>query len=179
VIGNASSGSLAVGEAQPIAVAIAPLTFEEFFEVERRGLFGAVYLMTGDVGEAEDIVQDAFLAVWERWDRVREMEHAAGYLYRTAMNGFRSRRRRLACAARRMIPIGRDDDPCEAADLHDEVVRAMRGLAPRQRAAIVLTELLGYRSAEAAELLGVKPTTVRNLAAQARCALKRAMDEQR
>jgi len=106
VIGNASSGSLAVGEAQPIAVAIAPLTFEEFFEVERRGLFGAVYLMTGDVGEAEDIVQDAFLAVWERWDRVREMEHAAGYLYRTAMNGFRSRRRRLACAARRMIPIG-------------------------------------------------------------------------
>jgi len=55
----------------------------------------------------------------------------------------------------------------------------MRGLAPRQRAAIVLTELLGYRSAEAAELLGVKPTTVRNLAAQARCALKRAMDEQR
>lgn len=159
-----------------MTVATVPLVFEEFFDAERGRLFGAVYLMTGDVEEAEEIVQDAFLAMWERWERVREMNSPAGYLYRTAMNGFRSRRRRLARAARRVLPVPGDEDPYAAADLHDEVVRAIRRLAPRQRAALVLTDLLELGSAEAADLLGVKPTTVRNLAAQARCALKRAME---
>lgn len=161
-----------------MAVTTAPLVFEEFFEAERGRLFGAVYLMTGDVDEAEEVVQDAFLAMWERWDRVREMDRATGYLYRTAMNGFRSRRRRLVRAARRVLPLGRDEDPYAAADLRDELVRAIRRLAPRQRAALVLTELLDYGSEEAADLLGIRPATVRNLAAQARIAMKRAMERE-
>jgi RNA polymerase sigma-70 factor (ECF subfamily) len=159
------------------ATVLAPaIAFEEFFEAERRRLFGAVYLMTGNVADAEEIVQDAFLAVWERWDRVREMEHADGYLFRTAMNGFRSRRRRLSRMARGLLPSQTSEDPFGAADLHDEVVRALRGLAPRQRAALVMTELLGYSSTESGELLGVRPATIRNLAAQGRAALRRAME---
>ena len=46
-------------------------SFEEFFEVERDRVFGMLELMTGDRSEAEEIAQDAFVAVWERWDRVR------------------------------------------------------------------------------------------------------------
>jgi RNA polymerase sigma factor (sigma-70 family) len=160
------------------AVAVASVAFEDFFEAERAGLFGAVYLLTGSVEEAEEIVQDAFLALWERWDRVRAFEHPSGYLYRTAMNGFRSRRRRVSRAARRLLPRLESEDPYAAVDLHDEVVHALRGLAPRQRAAIVLTELLDYDSAEAADLLGVRPATVRNLAMQARASLKRAMEHE-
>jgi RNA polymerase sigma-70 factor (ECF subfamily) len=156
--------------------ATATVAFEEFFEAERGKLFGAVYLMTGSVEEAEEIVQDAFLAVWERWDRVRDMERPTGYVYRIAMNRFRSRRRHLACAARRGLPFRSAEDPYEAVDLHDEVVRALRGLTPHQRAALVLTELLGCRSDEAAAFLGVRPSTIRNLAAQARASLKRAME---
>ncbi len=93
--------------AQAATAAIADVTFEVFFEAERGRLFGAVCLMTGSVDEAEEIVQDAFLAVWERWDRVRRMERSTGYLYRTAMNRFRSRRRHLACVARRAFRSGR------------------------------------------------------------------------
>lgn len=152
------------------------VAFEEFFEAERGRLFGAVYLLTGNVEDAEEIVQDAFLALWERWDRVATLERPSGYLYRTAMNGFRSRRRRIARAARRLVPRAVPEDPFAAVDLHDEVVRVLRDLAPRQRAAIVLTDLLDYGSAEAAELLGVKPATVRNLAMQARASLRRAME---
>jgi RNA polymerase sigma factor (sigma-70 family) len=154
----------------------AAVAFEEFFEAERGRLFGAVYLMTGCIEEAEEIVQDAFLAVWERWDRVREMERSTGHLYRIAMNRFRSRRRHLACATRRSLPFRSSEDPYEAVDLHDEVVRALRGLTPHQRAALVLTELLECRSDEAAELLGVRPSTIRNLTAQARASLRRAME---
>lgn len=162
--------------AQVTTATAADVAFEDFFEAERGKLFGAVYLMTGSVDEAEEIVQDSFLAVWERWDRVRQMERSTGYLYRTAMNRFRSRRRHLACAARRSLPFRPSEDPYEAVDLHDEVVRALRALTPHQRAAIVLTELLECGSDEAAELLGVRPSTIRNLAAQARVSLRRAME---
>jgi len=163
--------------AQVAAAAGADVAFEDFFEAERGRLFGAVYLMTGCLDEAEEIVQDAFLAVWERWDRVRRMERSTGYLYRTAMNRFRSRRRHLACAAKRGLPFRSAEDPFEAVDLRDEVVRAIRRLSPHQRAALVLTELLDLDSERAAELLGVRPSTVRNLAAQARASLKRAMEQ--
>lgn len=158
------------------AAVTAGVAFEEFFHAERGRLFGAVYLMTGSVEETEEIVQDAFLSVWERWDRVRVMERSTGYLYRTAMNRFRSRRRRLACAARRGLPLRSSEDPYEVVDLRDEVVRAIRDLTPHQRAALVLTELLERSSEEAADLLGVRPSTVRNLTAQARGSLKRAME---
>ena len=75
--------------------------FESFYEVERDGLFGAMVLITGNRHEAEEVAQDAFLAVWERWDRVRSMESPAGYLYRTGMNEYRKRRRKAALAVRR------------------------------------------------------------------------------
>src|SRR2546429_6899384 len=79
--------------------------FEAFFEGERDGLFGALVLITGDRHEAEELAQDAFLALWERWDRVSRMENPTGYLYRTAMNAFRKRRRRAAVAVRRAVRL--------------------------------------------------------------------------
>ena len=75
-----------VADAAPVSEAVA---FEDFFGAEPRRLFRALCLMTGDQGEADERTQDAFLAVWGRWDRVRSMEHPTGYLCRTAMNGFR------------------------------------------------------------------------------------------
>jgi RNA polymerase sigma factor (sigma-70 family) len=152
------------------------LLFEEFFEEERGRLFGAMRLMTGNGQDAEEIVQDAFLALWERWDRVAEMDRPSGYLYRTAMNLFRSRRRRTIRAAKRVLPGPVEHDPYGDVDLQDEVMRGLRGLAPRQRAALVLVDLLDYGSGEAADLLGVRPTTVRNLAAQGRTSLRRALE---
>jgi uncharacterized cupredoxin-like copper-binding protein len=63
-------------------------SFEEFFEAERVRLYRVLFAITGSRPEAEDISQDAFLRVWERWERVREMDDPAGYLHRTAVNVF-------------------------------------------------------------------------------------------
>ena len=52
--------------------------FEEFFQVEYRGLVRALYLLTGDQGEAEELAQATMARVYERWDRVRVMESPAG-----------------------------------------------------------------------------------------------------
>jgi RNA polymerase sigma-70 factor (ECF subfamily) len=146
--------------------------FEEFFEAERDRLFGLMFLVTRDRGEAEEIAQDAFLAIWERWDRVHALENPAGYLTRTAMNLFRKRYRRKA-ALRRILPPARPSDQEGPADSRLMLSEALRGLSPRQRAALVLTELVGYSSEEAASILHVKPTTIGALKYQGRAALRK------
>ena len=146
--------------------------FEEFFEAERDRLFGLMFLVTRDRGEAEEIAQDAFLAIWERWDRVHALENPAGYLTRTAMNLFRKRYRRKA-VLRRILPPARPSDQEGPADSRLMLSEALRGLSPRQRAALVLTELFGYSSEEAASILHVKPTTIGALKYQGRAALRK------
>lgn len=63
-----------------------PIAFEDLFALEHRRLFGALCLITRDPHEAEDIGQEAFVRVPERWDRVGSMVDPVGYLYRVAMN---------------------------------------------------------------------------------------------
>ena len=148
-------------------------TFDDFFEVEHVRLFRALALMTANAHEAEELMQDAFLKVWERWDRVAKMEDPTGYLYRTAMNRFRNRFRRLRLEALRRPGGGDATDGFARVEARDQVARALRGLAPRQRAALVLTDMLGFESAEAGALLHVAPGTVRALAHQARESIRR------
>src|SRR5256885_11189845 len=75
-----------------------PPAFEEFFEAEHSGLYGALVLITRDRHEAEELMQDAFLPLWQRWDRVSRLDDPTGYLYRTALYISHSRRRRAAVA---------------------------------------------------------------------------------
>jgi RNA polymerase sigma-70 factor, ECF subfamily len=124
--------------------------------------------VTGNRHEAEEIMQDAYLKVWERWDRVGSLDDPAGYLFRTAMNGFRSRYRRASLALRKTMSLAPDIDDLAAVDDRDEVVRILRPLSPAERAAIVLTTMFGYSSEEAGRLLGVKASTVRAHATRAR-----------
>ena len=98
--------------------------------------------------------------------------YPTGYLYRSAMNLFRNRTRRLRLEALRRPFGGSPPDAFALIESRDRVARALKGLPPRQRAALVLTDLLGYESAEAAELLKIKPATVRVLAHQAREAIR-------
>jgi RNA polymerase sigma-70 factor (ECF subfamily) len=156
--------------------AVSTLEFERFFEVERRRLFRALYLMTGSAHEAEELAQDAFLKIWERWDRVGGMDDPVGYLYRTAMNLARSRARRLVRAARAPFSAERLVEPYGAADTHDAVVRALARLAPRQRQAVVLVELLDRSTQEAADLMHVSNSTVRSLTSEARKSMRAAME---
>src|SRR5262245_41497409 len=167
----------AVTERRPPAEPAGPARFEAFFQAEHDRLQRALFLVTGDAQEAEELMQEAFIAVWERWDRVGSMEEPTGYLYRTAMNRFRSRLRRASRAARRAVGAREGVDVFAAADERDSVGRALARLPERQRAAIVLTELLGYSSEEAGRILGVKDVTVRSLASQARAALRTQLED--
>jgi RNA polymerase sigma-70 factor (ECF subfamily) len=146
--------------------------FEDFFLAEHDRLYRALCLVTGSRDEAEEVLQDAFLRLWERWDRIGDVDDPRAYLYRTAMNAFRKRRRRAALALRHVAHTAPEADVFAAADARQLVARALAGLSRRQRAALVMTELLGFSSEEAGRVLGIKPVTVRVLASQGRAAMK-------
>lgn len=154
------------------------LSFDAFFRTEASGLYGSLCLITRDRAEAEDLLQETFLAVWERWERVSAMENPSGYLYRVALNGARKRFRRSALALRR-VRLGRDrSDPIDEADARTVVGRALGTLTPRQRMAIVLTDLLGYSTRETSRLMSIREGTVRALASQARAAMRKTVGDE-
>ncbi len=148
------------------------LTFEEFFEAEKDRLLRVLSLITGNRSEAEDLAQEAFTRVFERWDTVAAMEDPAGYLHRTAMNVFRSQYRRAARGLKRAIGRIPEPDVFQHIEDRDIAAKALADLTPRQRAALVLTEALGYSGEETGRLLGIQASTVYALTHQARAALR-------
>jgi RNA polymerase sigma-70 factor (ECF subfamily) len=154
-----------------------PAGFETFFHAHHDRLFRALTLMTGNRHEAEEVLQDAFLKLWERWDRVASLADPAGYLYRTSMNLFRSRARRTAMAVRKAAGRVPPDDALRSVEERDVLVRALARVSPRQRAAIVLIDVLDMSSDDAGAALGVRAVTARVLASKARASLRRRLED--
>jgi RNA polymerase sigma-70 factor, ECF subfamily len=150
--------------------------FEEFFLRTRERLTGSLWLVTRNRHETEEVAQEAYLRVWQRWDRVGSMDDPEGYLVRTAINVWRGRGRRAAVALRKVIHAIPPEDAVAEIESRDAVVRALSSLTPRQRAAVVLMDLLDLSSEDAARALGVRASTVRVLAAKGRARLREGME---
>src|SRR5215831_10524331 len=86
-----------------VSISVEAPSFRWFFEAEYVRLCEALYLLTGDAYEAEDLAQEAMTRALERWERVGTMDSPTGYVYRTALNLNRKRIRRLVVAARRAL----------------------------------------------------------------------------
>lgn len=149
-----------------------PLDFAAFFADEHGGLLKLLYFVTGNRADAAELMQDAFLKVWERWGRVETMDDPRAYLFRVALNGSRMRARTARRAARRLVAPPSSIDPYDEIDLREDVRSMLLGLSPRQRTALVLLDMYGYGSEDAARIMGIRPSTVRALATQGRAALR-------
>ncbi|HKZ76538.1 MAG TPA: SigE family RNA polymerase sigma factor, partial [Actinomycetota bacterium] len=152
-------------------------SFEEFFQAEHVRLARALYLLTGSATEADELTQEAMVRVYERWDRVRQMDSPQGYLFRTAMNLHRSRLRGLASRARHILQPIPSPDPAEVVQSRDILARALASLPTGQREAVVLVEWLGMDQDEAAAALRIKPGSVRARLSRARADLRRMLEE--
>ena len=165
----------AEGDVFPIpgeAATAGPADFSVFFAEEHRKVFKALYFVTGNRADAAELMQDAFLKLWERWDTIDRIDDPTACLFRVALNGSRMRARAARRATRRMVAPTSSHDPFDEVELRDDVRRMLLGLAPRQRAALLLLDLYGYDSGTAAEIMGIRPSTVRALATQGRAALR-------
>ena len=155
------------------------LSFDAFYGEHFDRIRAALFLVTGTRHEAEEIAQESFLRVFERWDHVCVLESPGGYIYQTAMNVFRKRHRRASLALRRafaLAPSATDD--LGQVESRDELLRLLRDLAPRQRAAVLLTSILDLSADEAGNVLGLRPSSVRALTSRARDVMKRKAVEQ-
>ena len=99
-------------------------SFEEFYGANFRHVFTALCLVTGNRHEAEEITQDSFLKIYERWDRVGALDDPTAYLFRVSMNTFRNRYRRALLGLRRELLLAPEaTDELAEIESHDEVVR--------------------------------------------------------
>jgi RNA polymerase sigma-70 factor (ECF subfamily) len=150
----------------------APADFHVFFETEYERLGKALYLVTGNRHEAEDLAQEALVRVFERWDRVSATDSPTGYLYRTALNLQRSRVRRLRTALRHSMPQPSHTDPLDRVDAQNEVMQLLLGLPLGQRTAMVLVDWYGMSAEEASSVMRIKPSTVRVHLSRAHASLR-------
>jgi RNA polymerase sigma factor (sigma-70 family) len=164
-----SQGTSSVGDV-PVAH---ERDFAAFFNDEYLRLFRALVLICGGRAEAEDVAQESFVRVFERWERVREMDSPTAYLYRIALNERRSRLRHAARWGRRsLVERGDVDDASRAAITRADVERSLRRLTAEQRAAVVLAEFVGLTSTEVGAVLGLNGPAVRARLTRARATLR-------
>ncbi len=142
------------------------------------------YQYLRDAGDAEDLVQDAFIRALEQIDRLRPGSPFGPWFYRLLVNTTINRRRYLA--RRRMAPIPRTltsgDDPAaapERGELRRQLSEALRELPAPLESVVVLHELEGFTHAEIAEMLGVPEGTSRSHLSRARSLLREKLGEYR
>jgi RNA polymerase sigma-70 factor (sigma-E family) len=153
-------------------------------------LYGAHYrslvrlstLLLRDVGEAEEVVQDAFVGMHEGWHRLRDADRALAYLRRSVVNGSRSALRRRGVRERHAPAPAPDAASAEHHALlaveHRSVVDALRALPERQREAIVLRYYADLSEAGTALAMGLSRGTVKSHTARGMAALRTHLERQ-
>jgi RNA polymerase sigma-70 factor (sigma-E family) len=156
--------------------------FERFSVLHADALLRNAYLMAGDRGEAEDLVQECLLRLARKWPRVRSMEHPGAYARRVLFNLIldggtkRARRRTELVAVETPDRHGGDDETTAPLEAHVELVRALSGLPGRQRAVLVLRYFADLPEAEVAAILGCSLGTVKSSASRGLERLRQTLD---
>jgi RNA polymerase sigma-70 factor (ECF subfamily) len=152
--------------------------FETFFDANYVVLARALFLLTGDPAESEDLVQEAMARAFERWEEIGRMASPAGYVYRTAANLHHRRALRRAVFARLSLKLVEEEkDVLSTALNRVDVGRALVRVPRRLREALILVDWLEMNAGEAAEILGIAATSVRSRVSRGRAALRAQLEE--
>ena len=152
-------------------------SYDAFVLARGASLLRFAYSLTGDRGRAEDLVQDALVKAYRRWDGDVVLERPEAYVRRIVVNTFLSwHRRRSNHEVPGPVPDRVVGDSADALAQRDLVWRLLAELPRRQRAVLVLRYYEALPDAEVAALLGCAEGTVRSLAARAFQTLRRHPD---
>jgi RNA polymerase sigma-70 factor (sigma-E family) len=144
-------------------------------------------LLVRHSGEAEEIVQDAFVAMHGRWGRLREPEKALGYLRRSVVNAARSAHRHHKVGDRHLLSERSERDPHRATasaeqsaldgESRAEMMRALDALPQRQREVLVLRYYSDLTEHDIATVLGISDGTVKSHASRGLHSLRTAFED--
>ncbi|MEU5938369.1 SigE family RNA polymerase sigma factor [Micromonospora sp. NPDC047548] len=145
--------------------------FDEFYRGSRQRLLGFVYVLTGNLAEAQDAVQEAYIRAWQRWSTVGGYDDPEAWVRVVASRIAVSRWRSLRSRARTYLRHGAEESvPAPGVDTVD-VVAALRRLPEEQRTALALYYLLGMPVAEVARQTEAPVGTVKARLSRGRTAL--------
>jgi RNA polymerase sigma-70 factor (sigma-E family) len=147
----------------------AEVDFQEFVSSRGRSLLHSAYLLTGNLADAEDLVQSALANTYQAWDRIEDRRALDGYVRRAMVNTHISwwRRRKVDEYPTDDIPDQPVADPTANSELHDALQRAIDRLPLRMRTAVVLRFFEDMTEAEVADVLGVSQGTVKSTVSRA------------
>jgi RNA polymerase sigma-70 factor, ECF subfamily len=175
---HARDGAHAVtdaGMASGSVAADAAKDFEEFYAASFASLCAQLFAHTGQLAEAQDVVQEAFTRAYARWSDLRTYDDPVAWVRKVAWNLATSRWRRM----RRHVPWHSDAErhvPPLSAD-HLALHAALADLPLQQRQAVVLYYLADRPISEVARLIGVAEGTVKSWLHRARASLAATLNE--
>jgi RNA polymerase sigma-70 factor (sigma-E family) len=149
--------------------------YDDFYVALRPRLVRTAYAVSGDLGVAEDAVQNALAKAYRSWRRISRLASPEAYVRRMAVNEVLSSRR-TAHVRREVVRAEPPDRPGAGQDdgalEHDEMWRAVLSLPPRQRAVLVLRYYEDLSERETADALRCSVAAVKSLTARATTALR-------
>jgi RNA polymerase sigma-70 factor (sigma-E family) len=152
--------------------------FHEFFERHYAELARLAHLLTGETDAADDLAADALVALWQRWDRLRQADHPLAYARGVVANLARGRIR-SAVRERRRITLfwSRSPEKVEGPDMAAvlDVRAALSRLPFRKRACVVLRHAFDLSEKDTAAALGISVGTVKSQTSKGMAELERIL----
>ena len=147
-------------------------TLAEFAATHGLALTRFAFVLCGDRGFAEDLVQDTYLALYRRYGKTVSIDAPVAYARRAIVNAYVSRGRRRSSSELSSAELPDFGVELTTHDEQDAMWRVLAHLPDRQRAVLVLRYYVDLTDREIAKVLGATEGTVRSLAARAFAALR-------
>jgi len=152
----------------------------QLYAAHYTGLVRLAALLVRHSGEAEEIVQDAFVAMHGKWRGLKDPDRALGYLRRSVVNRARSAHRRHLVAAKHQPTTMGDEASAEShvmsAQTRAAVMDALHQLPTRQREVLVLRYYVDLSEADIADALGISRGAVKSHASRGMAALRTTLE---
>lgn len=158
------------------------MEFEEYASARGQDLVRLGFTVSGDYQRAEDLAQIALMQAFRAWRRVRRADDPHNYVRRILVNSYLSmtRRRSFSEAPAAELDIDRTvPDPATGIVNSDDLWRALATLSARERVVLVLRYYQDMDDRTIADVLGIKPSTVRATASRALASLRRTRQSHR
>jgi RNA polymerase sigma-70 factor (sigma-E family) len=172
-----------LGSAQSQAATEADRALTAMYDAEYRSLVRMSAVMLGDVGSAEEVVQDSFIAVHKAWLGLRDMDKAVHYLRRSVLNRSRSVLRHRAVVDRHTPKHEPEMPSAEQAAIarleRSAVISALRTLPDRQREALVLKFYLDLSEEQVAAAMNISTGAVKSHTSRGKAALRSVLEADR
>jgi RNA polymerase sigma-70 factor, ECF subfamily len=154
--------------------------FDQFYSASYPRLVGQLLAVVGNLHEAEDVVQEAFIRALTRWATIHRYDQPEAWVRRVALNLAVSHYRRLRRELTALLRLRQQHATAALAPTAGAVLELLRAVPRNQRSVVLLHDVLDLSVEQVAMQLGLTTTTVRGRLARARATLRRQLhDEER